>query len=457
MLALLMRRWLLIFILHCGVAAAAPGQTTASAQESGHGDAQADHGDWDQGQLGKQAATLFREWNLQGSALRLRPRMLEQGGSFPLVLPLKTLDPSTDACTTVALLGTPNVSFLLTFEQDELAPSRRAWPVPSAAGVVEVTRCGARKPLLASISVKMRSRRGAIEFIVLESSHPPTAVTEVLPNRNAGPSLPGPQVGKRPWLAPLASRIEARKQRYLSEGADQALVSGAVADVRGRGNFVVHLVEGCHRLDLLAEASSDSPPDLDARLTTVTQGELLESDEEHSGQASLTHCVGRAERFRVEFSGAQGGDEITLLHSQWELPQGIPINWGPVARAELGRAMFERGFPALDEAPSFSAIGVRGTTQLRAEIDSNACYVAAVAPLRGEGQRFALGAQLPRSIREAQNLQAGHGASLQFCAQGSDEVKLETQAVGSGVAWILGLWRLGPSTPLAFTVEREKL
>src|SRR5690606_24680938 len=90
----------------------------------------------------------------------------------------------------------------------------------------------------------------------------------------------------------------------------------------------------------------------------------------------------------------------------------------------------------------------RGTTQLRAEIDPEACYLVAVAPLRGEGQRFALGAELPHALREAQNSQPGHGTSLQFCSQGAEQVNLETQAIGSSLAWILGVWRLG-SGPLA--------
>lgn len=409
---------------------------------------------WDRGILGGQASTLFQRWRAEGHAHRLKPRMLEQGVSLPLVLPASSLN-SSEGCTTIAVIGTPNVSFVLSFEEDEAA-SRRAWPVPSSAGVAEVTRCGERKSLLASLSVKMRSRRGVVEFVLLESMHPPPPVTELLSSRNAGPSLPGPQVGKRPSLAPLKLRLATRKRRHLEDGATQVVVSAGMANKTGRGDFVVHLSEGCHRLDLLADSSSESPPDLDARLTTVIQGEQLESDEEHSGQASLTHCVGRAERFRVEFSGAPSESEVTLLHGQWDLPEAIPVNWGPVARAELARAMFGRGFPSLDESPSLSALGVRGTTQVWAELDPEACYLAAVAPLRGEGQRFALGAELPHALREAQNTEAGRGTSLQFCSLGSDQVHLETQAVGSGLAWILGLWRLGPSTQTTMPLQREQ-
>ena len=55
---------------------------------------------------------------------------------------------------------------------------------------------------------------------------------------------------------------------------------------------------------------------------------------------------------------------------------------------------------------------------------------------------MALGARAAATTSEAHSLDGG-GVSLAFCARGQETVFLETQALGAGVAWILGVWSAG--------------
>ena len=405
---------------------------------------------WSKGELGQQAADLKDNWGKEGQVERLPPRLLNRGDLVPIAISPELLNPKTPGCVTVGVLSTPNLSFLMVFGQNDQKPNRRAWPVPSAAGAAEVTRCGARKPLLQGLTVQLRSRRGILEFLVLASEHPPAPISEVLQGRDAGPSIPSPQVGKRPWLAPVKERTETRKQILRAHGATRVTTSASMTNDSGRGDWVVHLNTGCHRLELLTGSHQDSPPDLDARLQTLTTAENLDIDEEHSGQAALEYCVGRPERFRVSYSGARPKSEVVVIHSEWALPVGLPLEWGAQARANLARAIWQTDFPPLKRAPLQATLGVRGTTAIPLEIDPQSCYVAVVAPFRGKTTRFGIASQTRGMIRQAQSLKKGRGVAVHFCAQGARSTRIEIQAVGSGLAWIFGLWATTHAPPTKF-------
>lgn len=397
---------------------------------------------WDAGPLGEQAALLTKAYSRLGPTRRLPPKLVTQDQSLPLILPENLLDPSTPSCVTVSALAAPNISFLLMFRQLEEDVSRRAWPIPSAAGAAEVTRCGARKPLLSGLSLKLRSRRGVIEFVVVQSENPPPQISEFLPSRNPGPSLPSPQIGRRPWLAPLKDRLAALRSARHAEGAEVTNESALPSDESGRGSTVVHLAAGCHRLEVLADANPESPPDLDGKLFALAQGIEIASDEEHRGQVSLGHCVGRAERFRLDYSGAVPHSEVVLMHSTWAIPESFPASWGSLARSRLALVAWKAGLRDFVSPPVFSSLGVRGTTRMTLPTDPAGCYIANLAPIRGEVTSMALGARAAAVTSEA-HAPDGSGVSLAFCARGQETVFLETQALGAGVAWILGVWSAG--------------
>lgn len=401
---------------------------------------------WDRGPLGSQAAKLQALYAKDGKALRLAPRLYEQTDASPVAIDPRLLDPSREDCLTVVALGSPNIAFLLLFEDAESEPARRAWPIPSAAGVAEVTRCGARKVLLQQLALKMRSRRGVVETLIVQSNLPPSPVAELLPGRNPGPSIPSPQVGRRPWLGPLRTRLAQSIRRTEEQGGRALPPSGLPADETGRGSTVIHLAAGCHRLQLLAESDPEAPPDLDARLYTLTRGEELAVDEEHSGQVLLEHCVGRPDRVHLDFSGARPRSEVTLLQSTWDLPSGIPVDWGPFSRARLARSLFDDGLPALDEGPHFASLGVRGATRAVFAVDPDGCYQAAIATIRGDAQSLRLSALVGSDRFESSARPGLPGTTVTFCAHGRDAAELEVIVMGSGLAWITGVWAVGTST-----------
>lgn len=402
---------------------------------------------WNQGPLGRQAKRLQDLYADLGSVERHRPRLLDQTDAFPIVLDPRQLNPASEDCLTVTVLGSPNLSFLMLFQDELESPARRAWPIPSAAGAAEVTRCGARKSLLEGLSVKLRSRRGVLEFLVLRSQQPPPPVGELLAGRNPGANLPSPQVGRRPWLAPLEQRLEEAIRHGHENGAEIVGPSGVKADVTGRGSSVLHLTEGCHRIFLLAESDPEAPPDLDARLYRLTQGEELTTDEEHSGQVTLTHCVGRADRVRLDFSGATPHGEVTVLQARWPIPEGLPVSWGPHSRARLAQTVFRDDLPQLPDPPVFAALGVRGVTTVRVETDPDACYVAVLSTIKGDATNMALAVAVGGTLHDATLDRDEPGVTTSFCAKGSDQVTMDVQVLGSGLAWIVGIWQLSGAGP----------
>lgn len=401
---------------------------------------------WNEGALGSQASRLSEAYRKSGTVTRLRPRLVTQEDEQPIVLPAETLDPTEEGCTTVTVLTAPNISFLLVFPQPEDDLRRRTWPIPSAAGTAEVTRCGARKPLLSGLVMKLRSRRGVAEFVVLESEHPPPPISELLPSRNPGPSLPSPQVGRRPWLAPLKERLEAIRKARRAEGSEAIHESGLASDPSGAGTAVIHLDPGCHRLELLSEANPEAPPDLDGRLSALARGTELAVDEEHRGQVLLNYCVGRAERVRLDYSGALPLSEVVLIHSTWSIPEAFPTSWGALARARLAQVAWPRGLSHFATSPVYSSLGVRGTTRLTLPVDPNTCYVGLLAPIRGEATSLALGVRALAATSEAHTTE-GPGVAVTFCARGQSKALVEAQALGSSVAWILGVWKTGRIEP----------
>jgi hypothetical protein len=213
-------------------------------------------------------------------------------------------------------------------------------------------------------------------------------------------------------------------------------------DVTGRGTAVLHLVEGCHRIFLMAESDPEAPPDLDASLYQLTSGEELTTDEEHSGQVTLSHCVGRAERVRLDFAGARPHGEVTVLQARWDIPEGLPISWGPHSRARLAQTVFGDDLPALPQPPVFAALGVRGLTTVRIETDPDACYVAVLSTIRGDATNMSLGVTIAGAVHDASLDRGAPGVTTSFCSRGNDQVSVDVQVLGTGLAWIMGMWPL---------------
>ncbi len=394
----------------------------------------------DVGPLAREARQLAAALQSLGQVSTPPPRLLERGDRLAIVLEPNALDDSTTSCTTVAALGTRNVGFLLHFAEEEGAPLARAWPVASAAGFASMTRCGAMKSRLGQLTLGMRSPRGLIQLLILQSAQAPPPLTELLPSRDAGPSLPGPELGPRPRGAELGPRTNTVREDNARRGAKTQTTRLVALDRRGQGSVVVQLDAGCHRLDFLAGAWGDTALDLDARLSALQGGDELARDESESAQPSLRICTGRTERYLATVSGGAPGTEVTVVRAEWELPRGLPLEWGALARAQMAHALWRELPPRVQLAPIATYLGVQGRTELWLETRPDACYLVGVAKMRGEVARLMLDLEGEAGSGASHAPSGGSGTSLSFCANGQARVRLRVTGSGEGLAWLWAAW-----------------
>lgn len=421
------------------------GAPQLSAQSSTHLDqARAGQSARFAGELGGQVAELRSRWAEHGQVSLASPVLLDRLASYALHAPASALDGTSPRCTSVAMLSTANVSFIAHFTDEHTPAQRPAWPVPSAAGLAELTRCGATKTQLSTLQVQMRSRRGVVEIVLLESDHPPPPLSTLLRGRDPGPTAPSPYVGPRPYLAPLSVRID-RYRATLSNAQAQWSEQAVVSDASGRGGQVFHLNEACHEFMVLAPQDKNAPPDIDARVSDLVPGEIYQSDDDQAGDAHLLHCTGQAERVVVEFSGANPGTELVILHLSTPFPEGLPAAWGNRARSLLAQALYASDAPQLRGPPLLHALGVRGETTLPLELQAHACYVAAVAPLRGDNRRLVVRVETSSLERQIQVQGTNAAGPLFFCSSDETTGVLRIHSVGTAVTWLAGLWQLAPA------------
>jgi len=394
----------------------------------------------DVGPLAREARQLTAALQARGRVSTPPPRLLERGDRLAIVLEPSALDDSTSSCTTVAALGTRNVGFVLHFSEEQGALLARAWPVASAAGFASITRCGATKSRLGQLTLGMRSPRGLIQLLILQSEDAPPPLTELLPSRDAGPSLPAPELGPRPRGAELGSRTKTLRDDNARRGAKTQTTRGVALDRKGQGSAVVQLDAGCHRLDFLAAAWGDTAPDLDARLSALQGGDELARDESESAQASLRICTGRAERYLATVSGGAPGSEVTFVQAEWELPRGLPLEWGALARAQMADALWRELPPRVKHAPIVTYLGVQGRTELWLETRPDACYLVGVAKMRGELARLMLDVEGAPGSGESHAPSGRSGTSLSFCANGQARVRLRVTGSGDSLAWLWAAW-----------------
>src|SRR5690606_21187883 len=148
------------------------------------------------------------------------------------------------------MLGALSTNFVLRFLPAEgRSPLAQGdWPEVSVAGAAELTRCGSRRGSLKRVVVEMRSPRGVLEFLVVETrGKPEPTLRSVLPHRDPGPVTPLPSSGPRPSPCPLearASAVEARVRRLGAAGIQHELMMAAED---GSGETLLRLDTGCYR------------------------------------------------------------------------------------------------------------------------------------------------------------------------------------------------------------------
>ena len=290
--------------------------------------------------LGADVAALIRARAAFGQVRRLKPRLLERGDRLPLAIPAEILNPKDSSCVTVAVLGVLEAHFVLRFSSVDPGAPSSAFPEASAAGAMDITRCGNAKPLLAGALVEMRSPRGVLETLISVSPGGLPRLLETLPWRDPGVELPLGDPGGRPLVPPLRERLQRLSLRARTEAARSFEREQWQAGEEGSGVHALTLSEGCHELTLLSETAPidlDPAVDLDVELVDPESGARLAIDRGDDADGSLSWCTGEARTLELRFVGAAPSATLTLTHARWDLPPGLPKALGPDARASLAR------------------------------------------------------------------------------------------------------------------------
>jgi hypothetical protein len=389
---------------------------------------------------------LVEVWQRQGRVDVLGPELLERGRVRPVLLPLSALDPAQSECTTVAVLGAPSTNFVIEVARSGSVPRwfQSELPTSSVAGAVEVRRCGARRALLSRLTMEMRSPRAAVRVVVARSNEPLPSLVNVLKHRQPGPVAPLTRSGPRPLSAPLQTRVSVIEARVSREGAIQMNRASVPVEANGSGERLIRFAVGCHRLDLLVPSMSEAQPrpvDVDAELITLGQSEVLDVDHTESTDASLSFCVGESTQAALRFAGARPGSAIVLLHARWELPAGLPDYWTAQARARVAEAIRLHHLQTVGGTPVYESLGVQGATLLPLEVEAGACYLVAVAAMRGKPLSIALAAQQGQEASQNHAELGGSSTATAFCAHDSEPATVEVEARGRGLVWLLGVWQ----------------
>lgn len=394
--------------------------------------------------LSRDMRELGAAFEKSGAVRRLAPRFVERGGLRPLLVPESWLDPLSDDCVTVVVLGASSSTFVLRFlpTNDALTWPRGENPELSVAGAAQLVRCGVRKAMLSRLALEMRSPRGVVEVLVAKGPRPFPPLTRVLAARSPGTLGSSSAAGPPARAEPIEVRLRAHTARARREGASAVAKRDLTADADGRGRALFELESGCHRLTLLGPARGNVPTDLDADLMLGGEPEPAASDRSEATDAVVLACVGEKSLATLTYRGAPPQSAVLLLAERYPLPEALPSGWTPDERARMSQVLWQhRSTRVL--APVATARGVSGVTLMPFEVDPSGCYLAAIASVRGQNAGVALSAELGQ--RQAQNHGGpeGIGTVLGFCAGGEAVARLNAEVRGEGAAWLFALFRAG--------------
>lgn len=394
-------------------------------------------------ELGDDVSAVVTANQAYGKVVRLKPRLLERGDALPLPVPVELLDAKDPSCTSVALLTVPGVHFAARFTTlDPSAPSS-AFPESSSAGALELSRCGADKPYLASVLVDMRSPRALLEVVVSNSPSGGPKLHSVLPNRDPGVELALGDPGPRAAPPPLAERLRRLTERANRQSASNVRRDPWPAADDGTGSVPLVLDAGCHELTLLAEpAGPGAVPDVDAELVAHDDNQRLAVDRAEDADASLSVCFGGPTVVELRFMGAPPRGALQIVHARWDLPSAVPSAWGGDVRARLASVVRTQRV-RLDRSPLYGSLGVQGSTELPLEVEPGACYTAVLAPLRGEVRALSLAVRVHASGEATRSALDSGGTAVSFCARGARRATLQVDSQGANLAWIVGVWPAG--------------
>ncbi|NUO52002.1 MAG: hypothetical protein HOV80_24390 [Polyangiaceae bacterium] len=203
-------------------------------------------------------------------------------------------------CRVAVVLSSRSVSFVgalgAVSPPEDTPPQKTGGPAPpsrreSMAGLLVMSACS--QPLMAAVT--MASARGALEILTAEMPAEPTDFASEL-GREVGPTAPRGDPGPPLLPASLIERRRRAEERARAEGATNVLPLEMKAGQGGNGELAMRLPPGCHRLDVMADASASEsgvvpPIDVDVELRGVAENDVLARDRGETPDARVEACV----------------------------------------------------------------------------------------------------------------------------------------------------------------------
>jgi hypothetical protein len=395
--------------------------------------------------LTEDVSRLSAAWKREARVEQLPARLLSRGETIPLALPMWATDARGEACTSIAILASPRVSYVV-----QVASGANPDVRTSEVGAVQLHRCGARRADLRRILIEMRSPRGIVEVLAAEAQTPLASLSNVLAHRDPGPKSPNGQAGPAPIPPPLELRAVAWEAQAKRDGATQ--IESQV--IKPQGSEIptarLSLAEGCHRLSALglSPAGADAPRDLDLFLRGEALFDLRREDQSENSDAEISVCVASPAPVRLGVLGLGSSDPAVLQQARFPMPLGLPTHWGPQVRSRFAEAFFRRHSTGTPRPPVYESLGVAGRTTLPLNLELRTCYVAGLSVLQGSTKALLL--EVTPSDRDgaADSTSEAEAVIVAFCTGDDGFARLRAEAVGLSVAWVAAVWRVEREVPL---------
>jgi hypothetical protein len=144
----------------------------------------------------------------------------------------------------------------------------------------------------------------------------------------------------------------------------------------------------------------------------------------------------------VHWTGAIAEGHVELVRAHWDLPRGLPLAWGPSARANMATVLREHRLSPTS-SPLYESLGVQGTTELALAVEPGVCYSAAIISLFGSVQTLAIGAKVNARGEVNHSASDVAGTAVSFCAHGAERALLEVESRGTALGWLVAVWETG--------------
>lgn len=361
-----------------------------------------------------------------------------------------------DVCATVILMGARTTLFSVVTAEDteqvdetlaRATADKDGKQTASVEGFYATQACNGDIAHLERLVVRMRSPRGGLEVLVARSPRPLAALDAASLSRAEGTIAPRGDPGAPLVPAPTKDRRKGAVSRARLDGAASVAELDMAAGKTGNGEFVLKISPGCHRFDLVADASPNQGVDLDAELRDNESGAVLALDRGETPDARVEGCLAKPSEVSVRFVGAPPGARVFISDALFKLPEWVPDHWGARTTSTLVNMVRRRSVPSPRSRPLSEALGVQGSTTIPIEVEPDRCYLAAVALIRGTSHGVRLVSLASARASTEESPPSNDGASTVFCSEDRDVARLTVDVPGSAVWWVLEVWPLGIGSP----------